>query len=459
MRSLSYILFLGTLLLMNGCTATRPPVTPAAEILGLHEGVVADQDWWQCYGNKQIEALVTMALERNVDYAKASVAVHKALYRANFAGADLLPEFTGQGSGETSRQIKGNAPSLRSFGAGLTVAYEIDFWRKIADSHSARKWELQASREDHAAVRLVLIASVVENCLDKAYLDAAVSILQKKVDIYQNILKVTKARYRVGKADSLDLEKAGQIVFSAKQTLLELDNQKKSTEHAIRLLLHLLPNDNLDMDFGQLLTLAHPEIDLEVPVAVLANRPDVRAAEFRLQSSFYAIREAQKELYPGITIFAALTSSSDNLGTIFNVPFTQDIISINFPFLQWNKLKWNIKIAESDYDELKLDFESSVITALNEVNIAKHNYSASLSLMENAEMRYNNARSISEYYRLRYKNGKSELADWLDALDDEASMQLALYDAKISVLQRQKDFYKAMGGRYVQAASSAQPVK
>lgn len=79
-------------------------------------------------------------------------------------------------------------------------------------------------------------------------------------------------------------------------------------------------------------------------MAVLANRPDLIAAEYRFQKAFKDVRAAQKAWYSSISLGAMLSSSSDSVHTMFDVPFTRGMLSINLPFLQWNAVKWNIKI-------------------------------------------------------------------------------------------------------------------
>ena len=53
------------------------------------------ENWWALYNDSQLNRVVEQALVNNKDLAKASVAVNRALYNANLAGANLIPAFSG----------------------------------------------------------------------------------------------------------------------------------------------------------------------------------------------------------------------------------------------------------------------------------------------------------------------------------------------------------------------------
>ncbi len=42
-------------------------------------------------------------------------------------------------------------------------------------------------------------------------------------------------------------------------------------------------------------------------------------------------------------------------------------VGISLPFLNWNSVKWNVKISEVDYENARLNYEQRITTALNKV--------------------------------------------------------------------------------------------
>lgn len=123
-------------------------------------------------------------------------------------------------------------------------------------------------------------------------------------------------------------------------------------------------------------------------------------------------------------------------------------MKINFPFLQWNTIRWNIKISEADFEEARLDFTESVTTALNEVDTAYYAYKNSRRILEHTIAKHERDVRIGDYYQTRYMLGAAELKDYLDALNTADSSMLSALEAKYTTIRYENQIYKAMGGRY-----------
>lgn len=447
--------FIGLLLALFWLGACMPPnleVEPLERQLEYTPEIQAryDQDelWWQAYGDPQLNELVETALSRNIDLAKAAVNINKALYTARRLGEDLLPEFSSSGEGSVRRELEGGASTSKSFSVTGGVSYEVDLWLKLADAASAKEWEYRATIEDKEAARLTLVTSTADFYFELMYLHSAMSASRSIIDIYKQIHQIMTNRYQAGKISALEPEQAAQAVLTEQKRLYSLDIRRKEVENSLRLLLNYEPNARLGLAFDREIGHAAEAVNLNVPTAVLANRPDLKAAEYRLQGAFKDVAAAYKAFYPTITLSAALGASSDSLGTMFDVPFTSGTVLINLPFLQWNKIRWNAKVSKSEYDLLKLEFEKKLNTALNEVGMAYSYYANATDNLTNAEDRYMHARSISEIYRHQYEQGKRELSDWLDAMNTMWGAWMEVLENRYQTLRRNNEVYKTMAGRY-----------
>ncbi len=408
----------------------------------------SDQEWWKIYNDEQLNRLVASALERNVDYARSTVAINRALYQANLLGADLLPKFSGSSEASTNKNIHSGESSVRTFGGELAMRYEVDLWRKLADTATAGEWEYKATIEDRVAAKLALVNNLIDAYFNLAYLDAAILVTKENISNYERIQQLLKAKYTYGKVDALEPEQAYQSVLAAKNKLIDLEIQHKVTSQAFHILLNLNPDAPLEVTFPDLLVMNSYTLNLDIPMAVLANRPDLKAAEYRFQKAFKDVQAAQKGWYPSITLSAILNSSSDSARTMFNAPFTLGSVLVNLPFLQWNTVKWNLKISEADYDKEKFNFEESIMLALNEVDSAFFQYKKFGQASANTKNKYAADLKISDYYKARYNAGKSELSDWLNALNTASESQILLLQTYYQTLKWQNMAYKAMAGRY-----------
>ena len=101
-------------------------------------------------------------------------------------------------------------------------------------------------------------------------------------------------------------------------------------------------------------------VNLDVPITVLANRPDLRAAEYRLQASQQSVNAQKRSWYPSITLGASLSTSSDKAKSTFNIPMLGGSATINLPFLNWQTMKWKDKTVQAEMDSAKLNFEKAL---------------------------------------------------------------------------------------------------
>ncbi len=109
-------------------------------------------------------------------------------------------------------------------------------------------------------------------------------------------------------------------------------------------------------------------VNLNVPVSVIANRPDVKAAQFRLSSAFKMPKQL-KSWFLEVNLGGSLSLQQQALvGTALHNPVAAGAVGISLPFLNWNTVKWNVKISEADYETACLNYEQRITTALNNVD-------------------------------------------------------------------------------------------
>jgi outer membrane protein TolC len=436
------------------CSPARRPERLADHLPHIPEaeGYAADRDWWKVYGDEELNRLAATALANNIDLAKSAIIVNRALYRARLIGADLVPAFSGDLSGSISKLINEDRPSTRSVGGSLGVGYELDLWRRLADKASAGEWEYAATLEDLLAVRLTLINNVVDAYFNISYLDEAIRVTETTVDSYNRILHIASARFAGGKSAAVEPAQARQSLLAAENNLLDLRTRRNTAGQTLRDLLNLAPGQQPDVRSASLLDARMPEADMDVPLAALGNRPDLLAAEHRLRSAFKDLSAMEKSWYPSVTVGATLSSSSDRVGTAFDMPLAGGSIKINLPFLDWNRVYWNVRLSEADFDAIRLDFIQSVTSALNEVDAARFAYVQARAAVANADEKYGYDRQITRHYRQRWDLGAGELSDLLQAMNTEASSRLALLSSRYEQIRCGNLLYKALAGRYTRTS-------
>ena len=449
---LTYLSLVLSVLLFAGCALVQQYPTSVAEELKysaeVKEKYKANEEWWKQYQNTELNRLVDMALANNPDYLKAAININKELYNLNLTKYDLFPTLSGGLNASSQRQISTSDNFASNFSGETGLSYEADLYGKIRDLYSAQEFEYQATVMDKESARLSLINSVVDLYFNLEYLQNTIDVSKKNVKAYQNIQNITAAKYKSGKVDNLEFLQAKQSLLSEQNKLLNSQTQFSELEASLKNILNIRQEDSLNIKYGDILAQQNLGVNLEVPLSVLANRPDLLASQYRLEKAFKNLEAENKTWYPSVSLQGLLGTGSDKARTTFNFPYVLGSVAVDLPFLDWNRVKNNIKLSEADYQITLIDFQDTLNQAVNEVVYYYFAYGNANQILQNTQKNYQNSRLITKYYKNRYDNGKAEFKDYLEAIYSENALRKDLIQQKYQTIKYENYVYKAMAGKY-----------
>ena len=452
MKRNTFLSFLLATTVLSGCAATTTDVPSLEAELNytqeVREKFQADLDWWKAYNNDELNYLTSFALKNNPDMLKAAVKIQKQLANLNLSESDLFPTLTGSLGASSKKKLNDGKKSTQTFSGELALNYEIDLYGKIADARDAQEFELNATVADAESARLSVVNSVVDLYFNLLYLRDTIDLTQKNIDTYSSLLDIASARFNTGKADKLEITQARQSLIAEQTALLNAQTQYKEMEQSLRNVLNLKPSDGFVLGKASILKQPLLTPHLSVPVSVLANRPDLTAAQYRLKKAFKTVKVSEKSWYPTISLNGAIGSSSGRAKSTFDFPYLLGGVSVNLPFLDWNSVKNNVKIAKADYDIALIDFKDALAQALNEVAYYSFAYGKTEHIYANVEKTVENNRQITAYYRARHQAGKASFKDVLQAVADENAARKNLLAQKYQLIKYENLLFKAMAGRY-----------
>lgn len=451
-RNLTYLSLLTGLFLFAGCALTTPYPTSTADELNytaeMKAKYKANAEWWKQYHNAELNRLVDLALANNPDYLKAAININKELYNLNLSKYDLFPTLSGNLNASSQRQIDIGDNFSSNFSGETGLSYEADLYGKIRDLYNAQEFEYQATVMDKESARLSLINSVVDLYFNLEYLQNTIDISAKNVQTYQNLQNISETKYKSGKIDNLEFLQAKQSLLAEQNKLLEAQTQFKELETSLKNILNLRQEESLNIQFTDILSQENLGVNLDVPVAVLANRPDLLASQYRLEKAFKNLQAENKNWYPNVSLQGLLGTSSDKARTTFDFPYILGSVGVDLPFLDWNRVKNNIQLSEADYQITLIDFQDTLNQAVNEVVYYYFAYGNANQILQNTEKNYQNSQLITQYYQNRYDNGKAEFKDYLEAIYSENALRKDLIQQKYQTIKYENYVYKAMAGKY-----------
>ena len=433
------------------CSALRskystPPVALPASWVGSALNATVDQagPWWMVFDDPVLNALIDQALVRNNDLAAAAIRVRTARLQARLTGTNITPDVSVSGDTSASRDVESGVIS-REHGVSASLSYEIDLWGKLAAARDAAEWEAQATDEDRLNTRLTLIGTVAETYWKIAYLSERIAQAEASVVTARQTLELVSVRHEAGAVSGLDMVQARQDLAAQEAVLPALVEERTQSRMAMSVLFDQPPQTAVP-ERGTLPRGALPEIAAGVPAELLSRRPDLRAAELRLRASLAEVDQARAEMYPQLTLTGSLGSSSLELRSVLDNPIATLGAGLVLPFVQWNTVRLNIKVGQSQYEEAVVNFRQTLLEALLDVEkalAARQRYEAERSWLEES---LTQARLSEEMSAERYRAGAISLQDWLETRETRRAAEVDLAENRLNRLISVMDIYLALGG-------------
>jgi NodT family efflux transporter outer membrane factor (OMF) lipoprotein len=287
---------------------------------------IAKGTWWEDYRDPELNALESQVNVSNQTLKAAQDQFLQARAAVRIARSALFPTVTG-GLSVTPTQLSSNRP-LSSFPdrgpyytdtvLSVDASYEADVWGRVRRTVEASRSEAQATAADLANVNLSLHAELALDYFQLRGLDAAEQLLNSTVVAYQKALDLTRTRHKGGIASALDVAQAQAQLETTRAQAQDVEVQRADFEHAIAVLI-AKPASQFSLPDSPLTT-PPPAIPPGLPSDLLERRPDISAAERRVQEANANIGVARAAYFPLITLTPSVGVESVAITTLFQGP-------------------------------------------------------------------------------------------------------------------------------------------
>ncbi|KAF0812126.1 Toxin and drug export protein A [Andreprevotia sp. IGB-42] len=444
-------------LLLAGCGSAlqsdyqRPAVAMPAQWQGTAitgPQVASGERWWQRFGDPQLDALIDKALRSNNDLAAATIRVQRARLQAGLTDTNLTPSVTVGAGGNVQQDLKEGGRSVRSYNATASLSYEIDLWGKLARQRDAAAWEANATELDRRNTALALIGTTAQLYWQIAYLNQRIASAEASLAYTEKTLALVHVQHKAGAVAGLDEVQAAQSVATQQATLVNLQQQREEARNALAILFDQAPQQR-ELELAALPQTPLPTVPEGIPADVLARRPDLQAAEWRLRASMANVDATRASFYPAFTLTGSVGSVSTNLGNVLSNPIGTLGAGLTLPFLQWNTTQLTIKVSQADYQLAVVQFRQALYKALADVENALSARSHDLQEGEALQRAFDLARRSETLAEVRYRAGKTGVKDWLDQQQARRAIEITLAENRYRQLNDLMKLYQALGGDVV----------
>src|SRR5665213_588876 len=391
--------------------------------------------------------------------------------------AQTLPtgHIAANASRQTANNIGGASNSLFPIGgvtetetANFNVSWELDLFGRLAQARKVAKADLAAARFNIEGSRASLAASVADNYFQAGGLAIQIGDARETVRIQSELESVAHRKAVLGLGAAADADRVAGDLAQAQAQAEDLQSQLHAAQRQILILVGrgTAPVASLPV---QALASDAPPVPAAVPGDLLQRRPDVREAEAHLRSEAGTDRLRHLAVFPTFTLLPGLGASRTvSPGVAFIPPTTlipqQQTTDLGFwtlgagvtvPVLDIPKLLYDAKAEDARTEQAVIAYEKTVQTAYGEAENALVNLGAGERAVDALTAGEARAHRASAGARKLYAMGLDDLTTALSAEQAWRTTRAALTAERVAALRRAVQTYKALGGGWAFAATSA----
>ena len=357
-----------------GYAAAKDPV-PAG--VSLSPDARAPGPWWQPLGSPELDGAIRQALADSPTIAEAAATLQKANEQAAAARGALAPEVSANGGAQRERintQAFGftgfPSPTINLFQIGAGVSYDLDLFggKRRAQEEAQARAETEAQRAE--AAYLTLSANVALQAVRIAAAQAQLTSLDQVIAGDQSTLDMTRRAQAAGGAAPSALT-GGQGELARDQAMRPaLEQDLAQARHQLALLVGHSPADYSAPDFRFESFTVPADLPVQLPSALVRQRPDILAAEAEFHAATAAIGVATADLYPDIKLGVSLTQGAIEPGDLFRYASSGWSLggTVTAPIFNGGRLQARKRAAEADAKISLARYQQTVLRAFVEVS-------------------------------------------------------------------------------------------
>jgi multidrug efflux system outer membrane protein len=429
----------------------RAPAPPqAAQTWSL-----GNEQWWQVYQDPVLTQLIHTAIAQNYDVRIAAARVLEAQAQVGITRASQLPS-ANVGADIFSQQnakVTNLFPAYQVNGGelNLSVIWNLDFWGKYRRQTQAARAQLLATEWGQRAVISSLVANVAAAYFQLRALDSELEISNRTLGSRQQSLQLTHVIESHGSGSGLDVSQAEQLVYTASETIPDLERQIEQQENVLSILLGQNPQT---IPRGRALT-EQPvpqKVPAGLPSKLLERRPDVRQAEQIMVAANAQIGVAKASFFPNLSLTGLGGLQSNALHQFITAPSETWYAAFNVsqPVFEGGALRSQLRLARANWQEAVFSYQQTVQDALGQVSNSLIASQKDREFREQQELLTQAAQQTDQLSEVLYKNGGASYLQVLTSETNYFSAELNLVQAQLNERLALVQLYQALGGGWQQ---------
>ena len=450
-------------IVLTSCMTREKYVTPKetinenlfrTDLLPKDSTSMATISWKDFFTDPILQKHIATALENNLDVRVALQNISAAESYLKQSKAAYLPTlsagpnytFQTQSLNTQSGQILNQRKYNNSFDISANASWEADIWGKLKSQERAELANYLGTVAAHQTVKSDLVASIASAYFQLLTFDNQKKIINETILLRKKNLETTIALKDAGNLTEVAVQQSEALVFNAESMLISIDVQIALLENTISLLMgepsHAIERSTI---FAQEMPI---NLKLGYPANLLANRPDVKAAEYRLMNAFELTNAAKASFYPTLRLTGGGGIAAADLDQLLSVNslFANVVAGLAQPILNKRQIRTQYEVSLANKEIAYLNFRRSVLTAGKEVSDALKIYQAQDSFINLKRQELDAYKKSVGYSQELVNYGLANYLEVLNASVNQLNAELNISNAEYSKLDAGIELYRALGG-------------
>lgn len=416
---------------------------------------MANMSWKELFSDPILVDYIEKGLENNLDIRIALQNINAAqayMQQGKWGYAPTLnlgANYTHSNQSKnsiTGQMIGNNRVKNDLYDVTGSFSWELDVWGKIRSNKRAFTAGYLQTVSAHQAVKTQLISTISTTYFQLLALDEQKKVTEQTIVNRTNSLETIEALKEAGTVNEVAVKQTQAQLFNAKALLLDLETNIKLTENVFSILLGETPGK---IQRGSLLDQKlNTDLSVGVPIQLLSNRPDVRAAEYSLVNAFELTNVARSNFYPSLRLTANGGLQSVDFSKLFdtNSFFANIIGGLTQPLFNGRQIRTQHQVAQAQQEAAYLNYKKAILNASKEVSDALYSFENSTNKLTLKKQEYEAYDKATEYSEELLVNGMATYLDVLTARESALAAQLAFINTELSQLTSIVQLYRAVGG-------------
>lgn len=410
--------------------------------------------WKDIFTDATLQGHIAKALENNIDIRVALQNIESADAYLKQAKAAYQPtltitpgySFQTQSLNTQFGQLIGERRYINQFDITGAIGFEADLWGRMKAQEKAQVATYLGTVAAHQQVKSGLVAAIATAYYQLLTFDEQKRIIEETISLRKKNLETTKALKEAGTLTEVAVQQSEALVFNAQASLISLDNQMTQLENTISLLKGepsaSVERTNLNAQNFNV------ETNLGYSSSLLANRPDVRKAEFDLMNAFELTNVAKAQFYPSLRLTGSTGLQTVDIDRLFSGHslFASVVAGLAQPVLNRRQIKTNYEVSLANKEKAYLTFRKTVLTAGKEVSDALKIFQTQNQFIDFKEKELNAYTKAASYSQDLMNYGMASFLEVLNADVNKLNAELNIANAKYTKLQSGVELYRALGG-------------